>query len=198
MFITVLLFICYMVSFICSCSYYYLCTLFLLHELFPLYTHTHYGRVLTTLDLHVQILDDCSNVQVLDEAIHIARSLGPLLLILVLLHFLFLLLFLVSRISHLACHSIPVISWFYLYCIQLPYSSRHSVLSCVVLYVLLQWPLIIIVLIIACSGYNLGLACIQGVFYLAYMRRHNVSVSIGLGRYKISLRSCASAVQAKL
>ena len=30
----------------------------LMHELFPLYTHTHHGRVLTTLDLHVQILDD--------------------------------------------------------------------------------------------------------------------------------------------
>ena len=29
-----------------------------MHELFPLYTHTHHGRVLTTLDLHVQILDD--------------------------------------------------------------------------------------------------------------------------------------------
>jgi len=28
-----------------------------MHELFPLYTHTHHGRVLTTLDLHVQILD---------------------------------------------------------------------------------------------------------------------------------------------
>ena len=28
----------------------------LMHELFPLYTHTHYGRVLTTLNLHVQIL----------------------------------------------------------------------------------------------------------------------------------------------
>ena len=30
----------------------------LMHELFSLYTHTHHGRVLTTLDLHVQILDD--------------------------------------------------------------------------------------------------------------------------------------------
>ena len=42
--------------------------------------------------------------------------------------------------------------------------SCYSLLSCVVLYVLLQWSLIIIVLIIACSGYNLGLARIRGVF----------------------------------
>jgi len=48
----------------------------LLHELF-LYTHTHHGRVLTTLDLHVQILDDCSIVQVFDETAHNARSLSP-------------------------------------------------------------------------------------------------------------------------
>ena len=32
-----------------------------------LFTHTHYGRVLTTLGLHVQILDDCFNVQVFVE-----------------------------------------------------------------------------------------------------------------------------------
>jgi len=57
-----------------SCSYYYICTLFLLHELFPLYTHTHYGRVLTTLGLHVQLLDDGLIVQVFDELVHIARS----------------------------------------------------------------------------------------------------------------------------
>ena len=54
---------------------------------FPLYTHTHYGRVLTTLGLHVQLLDGCSNVQVFDETVCLARSLGPLPLILVYLHF---------------------------------------------------------------------------------------------------------------
>ena len=52
---------------------------------FSLYTHTHHGRVLTTLDLHVQILDACSIVQVFDETVHIARSLGPLPFILVFL-----------------------------------------------------------------------------------------------------------------
>ena len=61
--VTVQLFIVLFSLSICSCSYYYICTWFLLHELFPLYTHTHHGRVLTTLDLHVQILDGCSNVQ---------------------------------------------------------------------------------------------------------------------------------------
>ena len=40
---------------------------------------------------------------------------------------------------------------------------------------------------ITCSGYNLGLARIRGVFYLAYMRRHNVSVSLGSGRYKLQV-----------
>ena len=54
---------------------------------FPLYTHTHYGRVLTTLGLHVQLLDGCSNVQMFDETVRLARSLGPLPLILVYLHF---------------------------------------------------------------------------------------------------------------
>ena len=43
--------------YICSCSYYYLCTLFFCTSYFPFYTHTHHGRVLTTLGLHVQILD---------------------------------------------------------------------------------------------------------------------------------------------
>ena len=32
----------------------------------PFYTHTHHGRVLTTLDLHVQILD---GLQVFDETV---------------------------------------------------------------------------------------------------------------------------------
>ena len=61
---------CLVLSVIC---YYYLCTVYL-HELFPLYTHTHYGRVLTTLGLHVQLLDDCFIIQVFDELVHIARS----------------------------------------------------------------------------------------------------------------------------
>ena len=52
-----------------------------------LFTHTHYGRVLTTLGLHVQLLDGGSNVQVFDETVRLARSLGPLPLILVYLHF---------------------------------------------------------------------------------------------------------------
>ena len=42
-----------------------------------LYTHTHHGRVLTTLDLHVQILDGLFPVvQVFDETVHYARSLS--------------------------------------------------------------------------------------------------------------------------
>ena len=66
---------CYLIIFyICSCSYYHICTWFLLHEFFPLYTHTHYGRILTTLDLHVQLLDDCSNVQVFVGTVRNARS----------------------------------------------------------------------------------------------------------------------------
>ena len=81
----------------------------------------------------------------------LARSLGHLPLILVYLHFI-LVIILCSYIS-------PLTS------VQLPFSSCCSLLSCVVLYVLLQWSLIIIVLIIACSGYNLGLARIRGVFF---------------------------------
>ena len=61
---------CYLVlSVIC---YYCLCTV--ICTSFSLYTHTHHGRVLTTLNLHVQILDDCLIVQVFDEMVHIARS----------------------------------------------------------------------------------------------------------------------------
>ena len=48
-----------------------------LHELFPLYTHTHHGRVLTTLDLHVQILDDCFCCADVRCAHIYARSLSP-------------------------------------------------------------------------------------------------------------------------
>ena len=44
MFITVLLFICYLVFLPAVISYYYICTWFLLHELFPLYTHSLWSR----------------------------------------------------------------------------------------------------------------------------------------------------------
>ena len=58
-----------------------LCTLFICTS-FSLYTHS-LGRFLTTLDLHVQILDACSIVQVFDEMVRFARSWTLCLLILV-------------------------------------------------------------------------------------------------------------------
>jgi len=42
-------------------------------ELFPLHTHSP-GRFLTTLDLHVQILELVSIVQVYDETVRFAKS----------------------------------------------------------------------------------------------------------------------------
>ena len=75
----------------------------------PLHTHSPWSRS-DDPEFARPDIGRCSNVQVSDEAVRFARSLGPLPLILVFLHFLFLLLFLDPRISHLACHSIPVIS----------------------------------------------------------------------------------------
>jgi len=117
---------CYLVlSVIC---YYCLCTV--ICTSFSLYTHTHHGRVLTTLDLHVQILDDCLIVQVFDEMVHIARSwtLSPSLYSGTLISLIFL-LFHDSGLIVFSCHFLPVI----------------HLLSCVVLYVLLQWSFIIMV-----------------------------------------------------
>ena len=44
-----------------------------MHELSPLHTHS-LGHFLTTLDLHVQILDACSIVQMYDETVRLARN----------------------------------------------------------------------------------------------------------------------------
>ena len=49
-----------------------LCTLFICTSS-PLYTHS-LGRFLTTLDLHVQILDADSIVQMYDETVRLARN----------------------------------------------------------------------------------------------------------------------------
>ena len=100
--------------------------------------------------------------------------------------FLFLLLFLDSRISHLACHSIPVISWFYLYRFQLPFSC-HCSSAIIVIFMYMcycsdHW--LSCFRFIACSGYFRLSVYTWGIF-LAYMRRHNVSVSLGSGRYSL-------------
>ena len=92
---------------ICSCSYYYICTWFLLHELVPLYTHTHYGCVLTTLSLHVQLLDGCSNVQG-STRLFVLRGTGRSF---------FYFWYFTSLYS--------VISWFCIYCFHLPCSCHH-------------------------------------------------------------------------
>ena len=69
--------------------------------------------------------------------------------------------------------------------IQLSFSSCYSLLSCAVLYVLLQWSLIIKVLIHSLFRLQFRLSVYTWGIFLAYMRRHNVSISLGLGRYKI-------------
>ena len=84
----VLLFIylfCYLVFSICSYSYYYLCTLFFCTSFFP-FTHTLTMVAFWDPGFARPDIGRCSNVQVSDEAVRFARSLGPLPLILVLLH----------------------------------------------------------------------------------------------------------------
>ena len=51
------------------------------------------------------------------------------------------------------------------------------------LYVLLQWSMIILVLIYSLFRLQLRLSVYTWGIFLAYMRRHNVSVSLGSGRY---------------
>ena len=99
-------------------------------RMFTCYIYSCYTGVICTSRYWTIV----SNVQVFDETVRFARSLGPLL---VLLHFLFLLLFLDSCISYLACHSIPVISWSYLLSLSATISLSLSI--CYHVYVLLQW-----------------------------------------------------------
>ena len=67
--------------------------------------------------------------------------------------------------------------------VQLPFLFCYSLLSCVVLYVLLQWPLIIMLLIYSLIRLHLGLACIRGVFslriYVADSRRDPIPAYFG-------------------
>ena len=80
----------------------------------PFYTHTHHGRVLTTLDLHVQILD---GLQMFVEAVCFAISWSFCLFYSGTLIFLASVLFLDSCYIRSSC-----------------YSSLHYMISCVVAY----------------------------------------------------------------
>ena len=123
----------------------------------PLHTHTHYGRVLTTLGLHVQLLDGCSNAQG-STRLFVLRGTGRS--------------FFRFWYPHLFYISAIFLSLFICY-------------HCVVLYVLLQWSLIIIVLIYSLFRLQFRLSIYTWGIFLAYMRRHNVSVSLGSGRYRV-------------
>ena len=163
--------LCYLVFSICSYTSYYLCTLFFCTSCFP-FTHTlimvAFWRPWVCTSSYWTIV---SNVQVFDETARLARSLGPLPLILVYLHFI-----------------LVIIPWF----LYITFDFYSAVIF-FLLFIAIMCGLICITAVfmiicfrfIACSGYNLGLARIQGVLYLAYMRRHNVSVSIGSGRYRV-------------
>ena len=74
-----------------------------------LYTHTHHGRVLTTLDLHVQILDGLFLLCRCSLRSYIMRGAWVPLCSGILISVIFLLL-----------------SWFSLYRIQLPFSCHYS------------------------------------------------------------------------
>ena len=128
--VTVQLFIALFSLSICSCSYYYICTLFFCTSSFP-FTHTltmvAFWRPWICTSRYWTIV---FIVQVFDETIHIARSLSPSL-ILVFSSFLYSCYFHDSPFIAFSCHFLSII----------------YLLSCVVLYVLLQWSMIIIVLI---------------------------------------------------
>jgi len=146
---------------ICSCSYHIVSS----PRVPSLYTHTHYGRVLTTLGLHVQLLDGCSNVQVFDELVHFASwTLSPSLHSGTLISPSFLLLH-DSICIAFNCHFLPIIHIAIMCSFYMSYCSDFHGLD----YSLfrLQFRL---------SAYTWG-------FFLTYMRRHNVSVSLGSGRY---------------
>ena len=117
---------CYLVSYICSCSSYYFMHIVYMHEFFPLHTHSP-GRFLMTLDLHVQILDACSIVQVFNETIHIARSLS-LSLILVFSSLLYSCYFLILSLSHSAAIFFPLFICYHCVRLYMYYCSDHWLL----------------------------------------------------------------------
>ena len=120
-----------------------------------LYTHAHHGRVLTTLDLHVQILDVCSIVQVFDETVRLARNWTLFLLILVFTSLLYSCYFLILSLSHSAVIFPSVIHLLSLFRLYMYYCSDHWLL----------W-----FRFIACSGWFRLSVYAWGIF-LAYIRR---------------------------
>ena len=82
-----------------------MCTLFICTSS-PFYTHTHsLGRFLTTLDLHVQILDACFYCQVFDETVRFVKSWSFSLFDSGILIFLAFILFSDSRYIRFSCYS---------------------------------------------------------------------------------------------
>ena len=133
---------------------------------FPLYTHTHYGRVLTTLGLHVQLLDDVSLCRC-SMSWYTLRGVR---------------------------HSLPLFILVPLFLLYSCYSMTLSVLHSAAIFFLSFILLSCEVFMSYCSdfyGWDYSLFRLQfrlnaytwGIS-LAYMRRHNVSVSLGSGRYK--------------
>ena len=157
---------CYLVSYICSCSCYYLCTLFICTS-FP-FTHTLTRSLSDDPGFaHPDIGRFGSIVQVFDETVRLARSwiLPPFLF-----WYSCIFLFLLFSLIHV-------------YHTQLPFHSLFYLRSCV--------ALICIIAVIAdyygsdlqLVQVTLGLASIRGVFssriYVADSRRDSVSTYFG-------------------
>ena len=145
---------------------YYLVHTVYMHDLFSLHTHSP-GRVLTTLDLHVQILDDCFYCAVVRWDGMLCEELISL--------------------SLLSCYS--YISLFLL----LLFDSCISPLASILFLISFEIMCSLICIIAVIADYyssdlylvqvNLGLACIRGVFtsriYVADSRRDFVSTYFG-------------------
>ena len=115
-----------------------------------------------TVVLMCRVRRDCSSCEGLD-ALSSISGISPL----------YILSFPDSAFIAFSCHVLAII---YLLSLELS------------LYVLLQCSFNIMLLIMACSGYFRLSVYTWGIF-LAYMRRHNVSVSIGSGRYKWRIKN---------
>ena len=121
-----------------------------MHEFSSLHTHSP-GRFLTTLNLHVQILDALFLLCRCSMRPYILRGAW------VSLWFWY---------SHL--YYLPVISWFYLYRIQLPFSFLYPSAIIVLDFICIIAVILILVLIYSLFQATLGLAYICEVFPRVY------------------------------
>ena len=121
--------------------------------IFPVYSYT-FTRSSDSLNLHIQICGYLLLIRYLERITCVTRRWS--------------LSFLDYRYS---CSFIHVISWFYLYRIQLSFSFLYSsvIIMLDILYVILQWYWFIVVDFVACSAYFRLSVYAWGIF-LAYIR----------------------------